>query len=323
MLWESTPRYSEKYTHQTKLSSVTDEEFKENTIPWVATWKDRIIQLTFFIVFLGWLRLILLLAVTLIYVTIMSPVLIFYKRPSIIKRLYKPGVFVTRIYFRFLFFFLGCFVIKKKGKLDPNARCIIFNHHTLIDGLLIYMFQPFQVIGIEKLGRDPIIGQILTASGSIFVDRSKHEGLSKVITNYLSEKRDKPLAIASEGRTEKGLFMLAFRTGAFIADAPIQPVTLRFKNFLPYGRTGIIWTYAQPYEWLIRVLSMPACIVEIDFLPVLQGPEFYSKSPAEKANYTNLVMANHLGTLASDRSTRFYYHDQNKPNHQPQTPHAN
>lgn len=48
MLWDSTPHYDEKYTHQTKLSSVTEEEFKENTVPWVATWKDRLIQLFFF-----------------------------------------------------------------------------------------------------------------------------------------------------------------------------------------------------------------------------------------------------------------------------------
>lgn len=309
--WETTPRYDEKYTHQTKFSSVTDEEFEENTMPWVATWKDRLIQLFFFIIFLGWLRFICLLIVTFIYVIIMSPVLLFYNHPKIIKLLTVPGIFATRVYFRFLFFFLGVFYIKKTGSIDPRTRCIIFNHHTLIDGLLIYMYQPFKVIGIEKLGRDPIVGQILKAAGSIFIDRSKHGGVSHVITEYLSKKRDMPLAIAPEGRTEKGLFMLQFRTGAFIADAPIQPVTLQFKNFLPYGRTGIIWTYAQPFEWLIRLLSMPGCTVQVDFLPVIDNEEFYSKQPMEKALYCNLLMANHLGVKASDRSTRYYY---KKPN---------
>lgn len=252
----------------------------------------------------------------------MSPVLVFYKRPAIIKKLTVPGIFVTRVYFRFLFFFLGVYRIKKTGSLDPKTRCIIFNHHTLIDGLLIYMYHPFKVIGIEKLGRDPIVGEILTAAGSIFIDRSKHGGVSHVITEYLSKKRDQPLAIAPEGRTEKGLFMLQFRTGAFIADAPIQPVTLSFKNFLPYGRTGIIWTYAQPFEWIFRVLSMPGCSVQIDFLPVIDNAEFYAKQPMEKALYCNLLMANHLGVKASDRSTRYYYQNQQQPQ-QVQNPNQN
>lgn len=315
-LYETTPRYDEKYTHQTKFSSVSDEEFEENTIPWKATIKDRLIQFVFFIIFFGWLRFICLLLVTLIYVIIMSPVLVFYNHPDIIKLMKTPGIFATRVYFRFLFFFLGVFYIKKTGSVDPRTRCIIFNHHTLIDGLLIYMYQPFLVIGIEKLGRDPIVGRILKAAGSIFIDRSKHEGISHVITEYLSKKREMPLAIAPEGRTEKGLFMLQFRTGAFIADAPIQPVTLQFKNFLPYGRTGIIWTYAQPFEWLIRLLSMPGCMVQVDFLPVIEGEEFYAKSPMEKALYCNLVMANHLGNKASDRSTRYYYKNNDKKKEQ-------
>lgn len=320
MLWDSTPHQDEKYTHQTKLSSVTEEEFKENTVPWVATWKDRAIQLFFFIVFFGWLRFLLLLMITILYVIIMLPVILFCNSPKICKYTVGPGIVITRIYFRFLFFFLGCFIIKKKGKLDPNARCIIYNHNTLIDGLLIYMYQPFKVIVLDKEKHVPIIGQILTSCGSVFVDRSKHGGLSKVITEYLSEKRDMPLSIAPEGRTNKGFFMLSFRTGAFIADAPIQPVTLRYRNFLPFGRTGIIWTYAQPLEWLIRVFSMPFCIVEMDFLPVVQGPEFYEKSPADKALYCNLLMANNLGVKASDRSTRYYYHDKNaKSQPQPQT----
>lgn len=320
MLWGLTPIKDEKYTHQTKQSSITDDEFKENTVPWVATRKDRLIQLFFFIFFFGWLRFLILLAITFIYVIIMLPVIIFCKTEFIRKRIVGPGIFITRIYFRFLFFLLGCFIIKKKGKLDPNARCIIYNHHSLIDGLMIYMLQPFKIIVLGSEAQTPIIGQILTCANAIFVNRNKHEGLSKVITEYLSEKRDMPLAIAPEGRTEKGLAMLSFRTGAFIADAPIQPVTIRYKNLLPYGRTGITWTFAQPLEWLIRVFSMPACIVEMDFLPVVEGPEFYSKAPAEKALHCQLLMANHLGYLASDRSTRIYYKDKNSQQQQKQVP---
>ena len=66
---------------------------------------------------------------------------------------------------------------------------------------------------------------------------------------------------------------------------------------------------------------MPGCSVQIEFLPVIDNAEFYAKQPIEKALYCNLLMANHLGVKASDRSTR-YYRNQQQPQ-QVQTPKEN
>ncbi|OHS96598.1 Acyltransferase family protein [Tritrichomonas foetus] len=303
MLVQLVPTYDEKYTHQTELSSVTEEEFNANIKPSKATVVDRLIQLVFFFVFFGWLRLLLIIFFSLVYVILMSPVLI-TPNPTVIKIMTAPGIALTRLYFRVVYFLLGIYYIKREGEIDPKARCFLFNHQTVLDGPMIYIYKPFIVIGMAELKRTPVAGPILTAAKSLFVDRSKNEGIAKVITDYLNEPQEVPMALSPEGRTTKGKFLLQFRTGSFIAKAPIQPVTIRYKVFLPFGKTGVVWLVGGMKEWLIRMLCMPGAMVEMHFLPLLDNDEFYNKSPAEKALYCNLLMANDLGVKASDRSTR-------------------
>ena len=278
------PRRDEKYKDQKELSKVTDEEFNDNIVPTKATTKDRIIQLIFFIIFLGWLRLIFILVISVIYVIVMLPIILLCEKKSIVRHITPAGIAFTRIYLRIVYFFLGIY----------------------------YIFKPFRVIGMAELKKTPIFGPILESVDTVFVDRSKHQGTAHVITEYLDSPQEVPMALAPEGKTTKGHFMLQFRTGSFIAKAPLQPVTIRYKQFLPYGQTGVIWLVGGLKEWLIRILSMPGCFAEVNFLPVVDGDEFYSKEPAEKALYCNLLIANSLGEKASDRSSRNMFNEKQK-----------
>lgn len=298
------PLYNKEYSHQTKLTSVTDDEFEDNDAPYKSTFKDRLIQLAFFIIFFGWLRLILIGVITAIYLVLMAPVLLFASQQAIVKHITPYGIFVTQMYFRLVFFLCGLYRIRIKGNVDKRAKLILFNHSSNFEGPIIYLFRPFIVIGMAELKKAPVIGPILTAVNTVFVDRSIHGGTSKIITDYLNSKNEEPMALAPEGRCTKGHFLMEFRTGAFIANVPIQPVTVRYTHFLPYGKTGVVWTHGHLLEWIIRLICMPGCIVDVHFMPVVEGKEFYSKTSAEKALYCNLLMANDLCTMASDRSNR-------------------
>ncbi|KAK8882738.1 Lysophosphatidylcholine acyltransferase 2 [Tritrichomonas musculus] len=306
------PRRDERYKDQKELSKVTDEEFNENIIPTKATTKDRLIQLAFFIIFFGWLRLILILIISVIYVILMLPIILLCDKKSIVCHITPAGIVLTQFYLRVVYFLLGIYYVKTNGKYDPKARGLMFNHQTVLDGPLVYIYKPFRVIGMAELKKTPIFGPILESVDTIFVDRSKHEGTSKAITDYLNEPREVPLALAPEGRTTKGHFMLQFRTGSFIAKAPLQPVVIRYKQFLPYGQTGVVWLVGGMKEWLIRMLCMPGCFAEVSFLPVVDDEEFYSKTPAEKALVCNLIMANALCEKASDRSSRNMFNAKQK-----------
>ena len=294
------PTFDPNLQNQTKLSSISDEEFKKGVVPTKATLKDRVIQVILFILGFGWLRLLLLIGVTIIYaILIMLPVL-FPKVPLVVKF----GINLSRVYFRVAFFLLGLVWINVKGRIDDKARCILFNHQTVLDGPLIYIFKPFTVLGMAELKRAFLVGPILEVVDTVFVDRSKHEGTSQKITGYLESGGARPMALSPEGKTTKGRFLLQFRTGSFIARVPVQCAAIRYRQFFAYGEAGVVWAVGGFVEWLKRILCLPFFTVDIEFLPVMDSDEFLSKTPQEKALECNLLMANKLGVLASDRSSR-------------------
>ena len=294
------PTFDPNLQNQTKLSSVSDEEFEKNIVPTKATTKDRIIQVILFILGFGWLRLILLIFVTIIYAVLILLPVIFPKVTFIVTF----GINLTRLYFRVAFFLLGLVWLKVKGHIDDKARCILFNHQTVIDGPLIFIFKPFTVLGMAELKRAFLIGPILGVVDTVFVDRSKHEGASQKITEYLEGGGARPMALSPEGKTTKGRFLLQFRTGTFIARTPVQCATIRYRQFFAFGEAGVVWAVGGLAEWLKRIMCLPFFTAEIEFLPVMDSERFLSKTPQEKALECNLLMANKLGVLASDRSSR-------------------
>ena len=302
-----TPKYDPNYSNQTSLSEVTEEEFNANLNSTKATTQDRIIQLLLFIFGFGWLRLLILIPATLAYVVLIMIPLAFHKNPILLS----IGIKITQVYFRVAFFCLGLVWITKKGKIDPRTRCFLFNHQTVIDGPLIYIFKPFTVIGMAELKNKPLIGQILSAIDTVFVDRSKNEGTSKILTDYLESDRPYPMALSPEGKTTKGDFRLQFRTGSFIAKVPLQIVTIRYKQYFPFGKTGVIWLVGGMKEWLIRIMCMPFFTCELEFMDTMDSEEFMNKDPKEKALECNLIMANKLSTKASNRSTRDFMKKKN------------
>jgi len=283
------PSYDEKYTKQTELSPISDKEFLDGISTSKSSIKDRIIQIIMFIIGFGWLRLLVGVAISVIYFTMMTPVIVFENKYAWIV---DAGIKLTQVYFRIFFFFLGLVKIKVNGKIEKRTRCFLFNHQAFFDGPLLYIYRPFTVIGMEKLKRVPFVGRILIAADTLFVDRTKQNGTAHIITEELYKNGKRPLALAPEGKTTRGNYMLGFRTGAFIANVPIQPVLIRYKQIFPFGKAGVVWLVGGFGEWIWRCLCLPMVTAELTFLPVLEGEEFYSKTPKEKALYCNLLINN-------------------------------
>ena len=299
------PSYDEKFTHQTELSDISDDEFNSGIIPEKATFRDRCIQLLLFLVFFGWLRAIVLIIMFVIYCVLMTPVLVFAytKYRSYVT---PPFIHLTRFFLRLSYFLLGFYYIKVNGTLDKRARLYVFNHQTVLDGPLLYIFRPFKVIGMIEMKKVPVFGRILVSVDTIFVDRSNNgAGMSHNIANYLKgDANSRPLALAPEGKTTKGKFLLQFRTGAFLEPVPVQPVAIRYTEYLPYGKAGIVWAVGGFGEWLWRSLCLPMATIEMTYMPLIDNEEYLAMSPADKAKHLNLIFANQLGVQATNRSNR-------------------
>lgn len=304
------PTYDEKYTNQTDYSPCSEEEFDKGVKVVGCSTSDRIIQFIFFFLFLAPIRIVILLLGTIVFLIFVFVPMCTAKIEWLRPYFYTYSVTCARIYIRFFLFLIGIYKINIKGEMSKDVRCYMFNHQSITDGPLIWIYRPFTVIVMAEILKVPLVGRALIAVESLFVDRTKSAGMSKIITDHMENKNMRVLALSPEGKTTKGFFMLKFRTGSFIANVPIQPVCIRYKMYGSYGQTGIEWIVGGFGEWILRMMASPFIVAELDFLPVMNSQEFYSKTPVEKAKEVNLLMANRLGLKLVDKTTKDFFNNE-------------
>lgn len=296
------PDYDPSLKNQKEQTHVTDEELKDAITPVKCTTKERLIQLLLFILGFGWLRLIALIVASLAFFLLMFPIVLMKHHITTPVRIY--GFTVARIYIRIVAWCLGVSWVKRVGKRDPRARVSFFNHQSVLDGPIIWVYKPFRVVGTAGLKKVPFFGSILEAADTFFVDRSQSGGQAKIMSDLIEDKDSLPLAMAPEGKTTKGHFMLDFRTGGFLTKQPYQPVTLRYHEFFAFAGVGHSWAVGGLLEFFWRTLCTPLCFVEMHYLPLVEDEETLNLPAKEKARKCQLMMANDLGLLASDRSSK-------------------
>lgn len=298
------PTYDPKLKKQTELSDISDEEFKKVYTPVPCTTVQKIIQVIFFFIFGGWLRILLCIATTVIYLIIISPWMILCNRLDIIGPYVWIGQVLSQYYIRMICFFLGVYWIKWDGKFDKKTRQISYNHTALIDGPMIYIRQIFTVVMMSGVKSVPFFGRIATVSSSIFIDRSKAgQGNSEAISEGLRKKDSWPIAIAPEGKITNGTVVLKFRTGSFLTDEQIQPVAIRYYNLFPWSGTTLNWVTDGFWEYLWLCFCCPGVIAHITIMDPIPSEELKDMQPADRAKMVQLKLANQLGTRAVSRTS--------------------
>ncbi|EAY17593.1 Acyltransferase family protein [Trichomonas vaginalis G3] len=298
------PHSNDQLKHQTSLSTVTDEQFHAAYAEPTFTAGQRFVQLLLFIFGLGWLRFLLLFVLVFLYMIIMTPCHVFYKIPWALKILEPYGTYASQKFIRAAAFLFGIWYISVEGKPDFDARAFVFNHLSLLDGLLTFIFRPFTIIAMSGIRSIPCLGQIAEANGAAFIDRSKSQGNSAVIRSVMEDHTKYPASIAPEGKISNGYIVFRFRTGSFLTDEPIQPITIRYSWIFAFGGVTYNWVVDTFLEWLWLALCIPFGHIHITFLKTIPSSEFAGKTPQEKADMCQLLIANNLGTLAIDRSAK-------------------
>jgi 1-acyl-sn-glycerol-3-phosphate acyltransferase len=158
----------------------------------------------------------------------------------------------------------------------------------------------------------PIFGRIMTAADAIFIERTRTEGASAVISAGIRDHQRPPIAIAPEGKLSNGDIVFRFRTGAFLTDEQIQPVTLRYYRLLPALGCTLSWFVDSFWEFVFRVFCSPGYVAEVTFLEPFTPEMLVGKTAVEKADMTQLAIANHLGTLAINKTTKSFFQGDEK-----------
>lgn len=294
---------------QKELTSINKEQYENYFLPHPSNTLANIVRVILFFVTLGPLRMLLSIIC----------VLILYGEMIILNHVFKSHYKSSKEYknwaqkmlypvVRLLLFSIGIVHIKKTGEIKSNTRTIIINHLTLFDILVAVTLFDSSYLAMASLKHIAFIREANDIFNMVFVDRSKaHQGTTETIRQIQDDSTSSPIVIFPEGKVTNGDILLGFRTGGFISDAPLQPMTFRYNHwFCPRCLSTIAWVHTSDLFYIWQVYTIPFMTLEINVLPQIRFEESI-KTPAEKAKIVELTMANSLGCLAVKQTNKEYF----------------
>jgi hypothetical protein len=140
--------------------------------------------------------------------------------------------------------------------------------------------------------------------GCVYVQReyksSDHKGVSGVVTERLQAAHSDPkapgLLLFPEGTTTNGSYILPFKTGAFLARTPVQPMLLKY----PFKRFSPAWDTIGGARHVILLLCQYVNHLEVVRLPVYRPTEKECADPKLYANNVRTLMAAEGNLTMSD-----------------------
>eukprot|EP00882_Tetradesmus_deserticola_P021779 GHRQ01023577.1.p1 GENE.GHRQ01023577.1~~GHRQ01023577.1.p1 ORF type:complete len:331 (+),score=101.62 GHRQ01023577.1:91-1083(+) len=134
----------------------------------------------------------------------------------------------------------------------------IFNHVSYLDAFVVVWAFCCAGVTFNFSKHLPILGYGVRALQNLYVPEhkdkaSQQQGMVALIKERASNPAMPMLSVAPEGTLSNGRCLLRFKTGAFVAGAPVVPILLRYK-LSPFNPS---WTIIIPLWHLVRRL-LPA-----------------------------------------------------------------
>ncbi|KAL0366125.1 UNVERIFIED_CONTAM: Lysophospholipid acyltransferase LPEAT1 [Sesamum radiatum] len=199
----------------------------------------------------------------------------------------------------------------------PGA--IVSNHVSYVD-ILYHMSASFpSFVAKRSVAKLPLVGLISKCLGCVYVQResksSDFKGVSGVVNERVREAHQNKLAPrimlfpgsmrlstnptlapSTEGTTTNGDYLLPFKTGAFLAKAPVLPVILRY----PYQRFSPAWDSISGVRHVILLLCQFVNHIEVTRLPIYHPSEQEKEDPKLYAENVRRLMAHEGNLILSD-----------------------
>ena len=299
------PSVHEEYSHQTKLSDVTDEEFDNVFSQPKFKWSHRLYQFLCFILFLGPIRL-------LVGVICFSfcMIIVYFTRVGVkFLGLYPHNkvidafcVQIIRIGFRFLFFAFGVIWIQVNGKIDNEARFVISNHVSLIDLLAILILRNVTFVISKDFPSNSFFRTVCNSFEPFYVSKLS-SGVQKQIIDNADDNDKYPVLLFPEGTTTNGEALLQFQKQAFLTPYKVQPMLIRYSlPLVPPGWNTVSYTNQSILGYIWQLISLLFCIIYVD---AIQSISMEAEGKADIDTFTTnaqIIFANHLKTKAISRS---------------------
>ncbi|EEE63399.1 hypothetical protein OsJ_18211 [Oryza sativa Japonica Group] len=193
---------------------------------------------------------------------------------------------------------------QEQSKELGRPGAVVSNHVSYVD-ILYHMSSSFpSFVAKRSVARLPMVGLISKCLGCIFVQResktSDFKGVSGAVTERIQrahqQKNSPMMLLFPEGTTTNGDYLLPFKTGAFLAKAPVKPVILRY----PYKRFSPAWDSMSGARHVFLLLCQFVNNLEVIHLPVYYPSEQEKEDPKLYANNVRKLMAVEGNLILSD-----------------------
>ncbi|KDD76656.1 hypothetical protein H632_c147p2 [Helicosporidium sp. ATCC 50920] len=156
----------------------------------------------------------------------------------------------------------------------PPAGGIVSNHTSWAD-ILVHMSRSFPAfVARDATKATPFIGLISQLMGCVYVDRIRADksqnGVAELVRDRMRQTSageslsSRHLLLYPEGTTSNGKYILPFKTGAFLAGVPVQPVIIQYEK----GWISPTWESIPIHRHLILLLAHPCHSATFTELPV-------------------------------------------------------
>lgn len=121
-----------------------------------------------------------------------------------------------------------------EGALPEGACALAANHISWLDIFIIFAVRPVSFVSKAEAGQWPVVGTLVKAGGTAFIDRGKRHAVHAVIHSLIEKLHaGRSVAFFPEGTTTDGGGLLPFHANLFEAarraPAPVVPITIRYR----------------------------------------------------------------------------------------------
>ncbi|KAJ1692074.1 hypothetical protein LUZ63_008772 [Rhynchospora breviuscula] len=205
----------------------------------------------------------------------------------------------------FVFGFYWIVIEDRSMEVDgPGAGAVVSNHVSYVD-ILYHMSSSFpSFVAKASVAKLPLVGLISKCLGCIYVQRESKStdsrGVSAAVTLRVQQahqnKNCPMMLLFPEGTTTNGDYLLPFKSGAFLAKAPVVPIILRY----PYKRFSPAWDSMSGMRHLFLLLCQFVNHIEVIKLPVYYPSEEEKEDPRLYANNVRKLMATEGNLILSE-----------------------
>jgi 1-acyl-sn-glycerol-3-phosphate acyltransferase len=171
------------------------------------------------------------------------------------------------------------FRVRRFGTPLRGAGLFVANHVSWMDIELMHAERVVGFVAKSEISRWPLIGWLARRAGTIYHRRGSNESLTGVLHLMVERLQSgQAVGVFPEGGTTAGDTVRTFHARIFqaavTADAPVQPVALRYGEG---GSAQTIIAFGPAENFLqnfLRVLGEPGRVAEVHFLePMQPGPD--------------------------------------------------